>query len=252
MAITVRNLNFSYGRKPFLENIDLQIQKGKFTVLLGRNGSGKSTLFKLLAGILKPGSGEMAMMGTDPARLTLRERAKIIGFLPQHHRPVFPFSVMDVVLTGRAGRILLTPKPEDFDKALDALKTIGILELKDRPFTELSGGEQQMVMIARVIAQNPKIILLDEPTAHLDYVHQASLLKLIKSLTGMGFTILAVLHDPNTAFLYGDDFIFLNHGRVFRLEPGQNPWDRQVLRKIYGINLETVPFRKRALVVPDE
>jgi len=252
MAITVSNLNFQYNKTPLLNDIDFHIRKGCFTVLLGRNGSGKSTLFKILAGILKPGSGQISMLGKNAANLPLKERAKIMGFLPQHHRPVFPFSVMDVVLTGRAGHISLIPKAEDRTKALEALETIGILDLKNRPLTELSGGEQQMVMIARVLAQDPDIILLDEPTAHLDYVHQARLLKLIKRLTSMGFTILSVLHDPNTAFLYGDDFIFLNNGRIFRPKAGQKPWDCEVLEKVYGVRMETIPFRQRALVVPNE
>ncbi|HAO21644.1 MAG: iron ABC transporter [Desulfobacteraceae bacterium IS3] len=250
MAIRVENLCFSYGELPILKNITLDISQGKFTVILGRNGSGKSTLLRLIAGLSEPDTGKITILGRDMQKLSLRERAKLIGFLPQQHRPVFPFSVEDMVLTGRASYISLMPKKQDKDKTAEALERVGIIHLKDRAFTELSGGEQQLVMVARVLAQNPEIILLDEPTSHLDLCYQSRLLSLIRELVNQGLTIIAVLHDPNIAFLYGDEFIFLKNGAIQPLENSQKPWDMQVLRHIYDTDFQSVAYGDKNLVIP--
>jgi iron complex transport system ATP-binding protein len=249
-AIEVEGLSFSYEERPILEDVSFQVREGEFTVLLGRNGSGKSTLLRILAGMLHLKQGKVAVMGRDLRRLSAGERAHIIGFLPQHHRPVFPFAVEDVVLTGRASYVTLAPKKEDEEKASRAIERVGMAHLKGRPFTELSGGEQQMVMIARVLAQEPEIIMLDEPTSHLDFINQAKLLGLVRELVDGEMTVLAVLHDPNSAFLYGDHFIFLKDGHIHELEEGENPWDRQVLERIYEEEIDTVPYGERAIVVP--
>ena len=249
-AIQVRDLSFSYGDRPILSDVNFDVPEGKFTVLLGKNGSGKSTLFRILTGLLEFRNGSVAAMGQDVTRLSSSQRARIIGYLPQQHRPVFPFAVLDVVLTGRASYVTLIPKKEDEEKAIWALDRVGILYLKDRPFTELSGGEQQMVRIARVLAQDPQIILLDEPTSHLDFFNQSKLLSLVREIVDTGFTVLAVLHDPNSAFLYGDHFVFLKDGQIESLSASQNPWDKAVLERIYDAELNTVPYGERAIIVP--
>lgn len=195
--------------------------------------------------------GKIQLMGQDIKKCSLSQRAKLIGFLAQKHRPVFPFSVEDVVLTGRASYINLTPGKKDQEHTLSALESVGIIHLKDRAYTELSGGEQQLVMIARVLAQTPKVILLDEPTTHLDFCNQARVLKLLKDLVKKGMTIVAVLHDPNIAFLYGDAFVFLKDRRIVRPEDGINPWDSAFLKSIYQSNLQSVPYLDRALIVPE-
>ena len=176
-AITVEKLSFAYEERPILDEISLEIPSGQFTVLLGKNGSGKSTLMRILGGMLEFERGEVRIMGEELRSFSTRGRAKVLGYLPQHHRPVFPFAVEDVVLTGRASYVSYAPRQEDLDIAVEALRRIGILHLRERPYTELSGGEQQMVRIARVLAQQPRLILLDEPTSHLDFLNQAHLLQ---------------------------------------------------------------------------
>lgn len=250
-AIKIENLFFSYGDFPILKNINLHIYPKKFSIILGKNGCGKSTLFKVLTGINKFKKGHISVLGENIAKLSFRQRAKKIGYLPQQHRPVFPFSVTDVVLTGRASHVALTPKKEDRIKAETAIDRVGIGHLKNRPFTELSGGEQQMAMIARVLAQEPKVILLDEPTSHLDIFNQARILKLARDLVDSGLTVLAILHDPNSAFIYGDEFIFLKDGMVFPLLDHQKPWDREVLNRVYDSSIATVAYGGRALVIPN-
>ncbi len=249
-ALRVERLSFRYGKRLVLDDIHLVMREGTFTVLLGKNGSGKSTLLRVMAGLAQCGSGKIELLGKDLRSLSASSRARILGFLPQQHRPVFPFSVEDVVLTGRACHVTLIPGKKDREKAFEAMDRVGIMHLAGRSFTELSGGEQQMVMIARVLAQEPRIILLDEPTAHLDFVNQARLLDLIRELVDSGLTVAAVLHDPNLAFLYGDEFVFLKNGRLQSVSSSQKPWDGSLLNAVYEMDVHTVPYGKRALVIP--
>ena len=250
MAIRVQNVSFTYDGLAVLKDVSLQVPAGAFTVLLGKNGSGKSTLLKMMAGLLHYKTGTIEILGKGLNRLALSERGKLIGYLPQFHTPVFPFTVREVVLTGRAAYVFSQPSNRDREKAEQAIAEVGIEELRDRPYTELSGGERQLVMIARVMAQEPKVILLDEPLSHLDLANQARFLGLVKKLTASGLTVLAVLHDPNLAFLSGDHFVFLKDGRVLETPEGECPWEAGLLSKVYGTPIETIPFRDRALVVP--
>lgn len=250
-AVRLQHVSFRYGDTQVLENVTLEIPARAFTILLGRNGSGKSTLVRIMAGVSAAAGGTVSYFGEDGMRMSAEQRAAIVGFLPQQHRSVFPFTVEDVVLTGRAGRASLMPRAGDREKALEALHRVGIAALQKRAYTELSGGEQQLVMIARVLAQEPNIVILDEPTSHLDFSHQARLLALLRTLVSAGLTVVAVLHDPNLAFLNGDHFIFLKRGRIQPLEPGRNPWDTDFLESLYGVRLTSIPFRCRAIVIPD-
>ena len=249
MAIRIQNVSFAYDGRAVLQDISLRVSARAFTVLLGKNGSGKSTLLKIMAGLLPFKTGTIEILGKDLNRLTLSERGKLIGYLPQFHNPVFPFTVMDVVLTGRASYVFSQPGKGDRDKADQAIAEVGVEPLRDRPYTELSGGERQLVMIARVLAQEPQVILLDEPVSHLDLANQARFLNLVKELTSRGLTVLAVLHDPNLAFLSGDHFVFLKDGEVRETAEGEHPWEAGLLSEVYGTPIETLPFRDRSLVV---
>jgi iron complex transport system ATP-binding protein len=243
-------LSFSYGSRRVLDEVTIAVEQREFTIILGKNGSGKSTLLRIMAGLLKPEGGTLQVMGRNLEDLSLSERAKVIGYLPQFHRPLFPFSVEDVVLTGRASYVSLFPGKEDRRIGLGALDRAGIIHLRSRPFTELSGGEQQLVMIARVLAQGPQIILLDEPTAHLDFLNQTRLLRLVKELVNAELAVVAVLHDPNLAFLYGERFILLKGGQVETFSSSQRPWDTEILKRVYDAELRSIPYGDRALVVP--
>lgn len=243
-------LSFRFGDREVLKAVSFEIPRGQFTIVLGRNGSGKSTLLKIMAGLLKPAGGTLRVMGRNLAELSLGERARIIGYLPQFHRPVFPFAVEDVVLTGRASHVRLLPGATDRDIARQALEKAGISHLRSRPFTELSGGEQQLVMIARVLAQEPQLILLDEPTTHLDFLNQARLLRLINAFVDSGLAVVAVLHDPNLAFLYGDRFLFLRSGEAEARDSSEKPWNSDILRRVYDAEVSSIPYQDRALIIP--
>jgi iron complex transport system ATP-binding protein len=236
MGVIIRDLWFSYPGKPVLQEVNLDIREGVFTVILGKNGSGKSTLLKLIAGMLTPERGRIEVMGKNVEKLSMGERAKLTGYLSQFHQPVFPFSAEEVVLTGRASYVFSLPKPKDRDIASEAIRKVGIEELRERPYTELSGGERQLVMIARVLAQEPKVILLDEPTAHLDLRHQIALTALMRSLCReRNVTAIAVTHDINLASLFCDRLMFFDGGKVRALGPPREVVNETVLREVYGV-----------------
>lgn len=250
MALSVTNLCFSYGAAPVLSDVSFRAPAAGLTVILGRNGCGKSTLLRALAGITPLGQGVVTVDGHDLALLSGAERAALVGYLPQFHQTVFPFSVEDVVLTGRAAFVFSTPSRGDREKARRAIADVGIEHLARRPYTELSGGERQMVMIARVLAQNPKVILLDEPASHLDLANQHRLFAVIRRITAAGTAVVAVLHDPNMAFLNAERVIFLKGGRIADPPGGCPPWDPSFIGEIYGVPLRTFFHGERALVMP--
>jgi iron complex transport system ATP-binding protein len=249
-AISINNLSFSYNENVVLQDTSIDIEASRFTVILGKNGSGKSTLLRIIAGLLPCKKGEILINGNDLRHLNLKNRARMFGFLGQKHKAVFPFTVEQVVLTGRSGYINFVPKTKDVDISMEAIQRTGILHLKDHIYTELSGGEQQLVMIARVLAQEPKILLLDEPTTHLDFSNQIKLMTLLRELTANNLTVVAVLHDPNIAFLYGNDFIFVRNGKLIRPKEPTNPWDAGFLETIYENKLQSIPYAGKALIVP--
>jgi iron complex transport system ATP-binding protein len=249
-AISASDLSFAYSDSVILKDVEIEIESGKLTFILGQNGSGKSTFLKILAGLLPVQKGSIKISGKESTKLSFSERSKMTGFLNQSHKAVFPFSVSDVVLTGRAGFINYIPKKTDIEAAGQAMETAGILHLKNRNYAELSGGERQLVMIARLLAQDPKILLLDEPTTHLDFTNQSHLIKLLKKLVKEGLTIVAVIHDPNLAFLFGDDFLFVKEKKVIRSGENASAWDIDFLKTIYHGNIQSIPYNGRALLVP--
>jgi iron complex transport system ATP-binding protein len=250
MALMVEDLTFSYEGRSVLRDISLRAPEGKFTVILGKNGSGKSTLLKCMAGMMAPQKGRIMVFGKDLSRLSLSERAKLIGYLPQFHHPVFSFTVEEVVLTGRASYVFFTPGQKDKDKVGEAIKRVGLEAFRKRPYSELSGGERQLVLIARLLAQEPRIVVLDEPLSHLDFPNQIKFLNLIKEFTLSDLTVIAVLHDLNSAFLHGDHFVFLKDGRIRTAGPDERPWGQTILTQVYDTPVETIPFGERSLVIP--
>jgi iron complex transport system ATP-binding protein len=248
--LMVNHLSFAYREKQVLQDISFSAPEGGLTVILGRNGCGKSTLFKVMAGILPIQGGNVQVAGHDLATLSGSARAGRIGYLPQFHQTVFPFAVEDVVLTGRAAYVFSTPSGDDREKARLSLQAVGIEELAKRPYTELSGGERQMVMIARVLAQAPRVILLDEPASHLDLANQQRLFEILRQITADGVTVVAVLHDPNMAFQNADQVIFLKQGRIATPPDGCQPWDAAFIRDIYGIATTALPYQDKAFVIP--
>lgn len=207
MLYEIQDLSFSYGKKGSLvfEHLNLQLEKGELLTLLGHNGCGKSTLFSCMLGLLRPISGRILLEGSDLNRLSARQIAAKVGYVPQNHTPTFAYSVFEFVLMGLASGIGLFSHPGEKERELawEAIRQMGLSELADRPYTELSGGERQLATIARAIAAKPSVILFDEPCAHLDLGKQERVLSVIKELSGQGYSVLITTHDPNHAFLLG-------------------------------------------------
>lgn len=248
-AVEITNLSFGYHQHPILSNVNVDFYHNQFTVILGRNGSGKSTLLRLMAGLLPHCQGEIKINGVAIQKSFNAVKEAKVGFLAQKHKVVFPFTVEEVVLTGRAAFINWLPGKEDRKITLDSLARIGIMHLKNRIYTELSGGEQQLVMIARLLAGQPEILLLDEPISHLDYNNQIHFIHLIKELVKEGLTIIAILHDPNLAFLAGNRFVFI-HNQMVQSHDGHEPWTAPLVKEIFHDNLTFIPHGDKVVFIP--
>jgi len=217
IGLQIRQVSFSYLDGLVLHNIDLSIKAGEMVGLLGPNGSGKTTLIKLASGILKPGQGEIRLDGSDLSQLRRKVIARSVAVVPQQFHIPFAFTVGEVAMLGRIPFIRALAGETEIDRQAvnTALELVGISELEQRRFDELSGGERQKVILAMALAQQPRLLLLDEPTVHLDITHQIEILELLRNLNvEQGITVMAAMHDLNLASLYFDRLILLEEGRV--------------------------------------
>jgi len=216
--LDINRVDFSYFNGLVLEDINLSVKAGEMVGLLGPNGSGKTTLIKLASGILKPARGEVSLDGNCIRDLSRRFIASKVAVVPQQFHIPFAFTASEVVMLGRTPFFkALSDESEDDRRVVDnSLELAGIYELAERRFDELSGGERQKVILAMALAQQPRLLLLDEPTVHLDIAHQMEMLELVRELnTGRGLTVVAAMHDLNLAALYFDRLILLKEGRVW-------------------------------------
>ncbi len=217
MSITCKDLHFNYNGKPVLTAVGLAVREGEFCVLLGRNGSGKTTLIYCLAGLLNPFRGSVTIDGIDLSLATRGDIARRVGLVPQEHVDIFPFRVLDVVVMGRTARFGFAQRPgqEDYQEALRILSELNALDLVERNFNRISGGERRIALLARAMLQAESTLLLDEPTNHLDLNNQYRLLTKIKKLCReKGICVVASLHDPNLAARFADTVTMLQNGQV--------------------------------------
>lgn len=248
-AIQLQNLDFSYGTRKILHAVNASFYKQRFSVLLGTNGSGKSTLFQSIGGILTGYGGRVLINGHDVKQLKTKTKAGLIGFLPQFYQTAFPFTVEDILLTGRAAFSGFQPTTGDKKKVVEVLEELEITSLYKKRFTELSGGEQQMVMIGRLLMQNPEIIVLDEPTNHLDVYYQNFLMEKLRQLINKGHTVIAVMHNPTLAYLFADDFYFL-HQNVIMAAENMSAIDLEMLKNVYRTNFVNFEHKNLKIVLP--
>jgi iron complex transport system ATP-binding protein len=235
--IEVGSICFRYHQDWVLQDISFQVRGGEFVGLIGPNGSGKTTLLKILYRLLTPQRGEVHFGHLSLRRMSRREIAKKIAVVAQETYPAFPFRVIELVLMGRSPYLghLMFESQRDLEVARKAMEWTDILPLADRSIDELSGGERKRVFIARALAQEPEVILLDEPTANLDIHHQAEFLDLILSLNReKGLTILMASHDLNLASEYCDRLIFLQNGKIYKTGSPEEVMTRENIEKVYG------------------
>lgn len=199
----LENVTCGYKDVTVLSDVSFSIGAGEALCLLGPNGVGKTTLFRSMLGFLKPFGGRITLDGEDISSWSSRTLAKKIGYVPQNHTPPFAYPVVDVVTMGRLSRIspISSPSSQDTDKAYECLERLGIGHLADKLYTQVSGGERQMVLIARALAQEPEVLVMDEPTASLDYGNQVKVLRQISHLVKEGISVIMTTHFPDHAFL---------------------------------------------------
>ena len=219
MNLTISELSYAYSGRTVLDHVSFETRGGEVCALLGANGAGKSTLVRCVNGLLKPQFGSVLWNGQETGRLTIRQRARIYGYVPQSLPAGNGLSVMETVLSGRLAHMGAGTSAEDLDKATQVLEEFHLRELAFRPFHQLSGGERQRVLIARAMAQEPEVLLLDEPTSNLDLRYQYEVMELLRFVSRVkGIAVVAVIHDLNLALDYVDRAVLL-HGPVVLSPP---------------------------------
>lgn len=244
MTLAARDLAFRWpGGEDVLRGVDLEVRSGALCCVLGPNGSGKTTLLRCLLGHLAPSGGEVLLDGRSVMAWRPADRARRVAYVPQFPTSAFGFTVEELVLAGRYARLgpLGLAGPPDREKVEQALDRTGTLHLRHRGLDEISGGEAQRVMVARALAQEPEVLLLDEPTSHLDLHHQLAVYGLLAEVAAEGMAVLAVSHDLNVAARFAGRLVLLREGRVVADGPPAAVLAPGVLEATFGVRVELVP-----------
>lgn len=250
-SIHIKNLSFAYGKEGILDDVNMSFSQGKLSVILGRNGSGKSTLFNIIAGLEKKYDGSVLIGDTERRDWKIGQSNSLkMGFLNQFHQTTFPFKVVDVILTGRASFSRFSPSKEDFDSVELILDKFNLSHLKDKAYTSLSGGERQLILLCRVLVQQPDLLLLDEPTNHLDLKYQIAVLQTAKELVKDGTTVLCIMHDPNMAYLFADQFYLMKDRALVDLNDMNREEVQELLEQTYQLPLISLENQGKWMFVP--
>ncbi len=238
MEISLKHLSFYYPDQPIFEDFSFSLSKGDFIGVLGPNGCGKTTLLRLMAGILKPHSGEVNLLGEPIQSFSPKERAKRVAMVPQEFDILFPFSALEVVLMGRWPYLkpFAWETAEDIRLAKEAMLATDCLQFADRSIVSLSGGEKERVLMARALAQGSKILLLDEPTTHLDLKHQIEMRDLLVRLNReQKVTLVVVLHDLQFAARACQKILLMQRGKIFKFGPPEEVMKKEFLGEVFGL-----------------
>lgn len=244
MILQVTDAAFSYdGRRFIFEGVSFSLEQGECLCILGPNGTGKSTLIKCLLNLLPLAQGSVRLGREEIADLSRAEIARKIAYVPQSHQIVFPFTVGELVLMGRTPHLpaFAGPGKSDSTVALEAMETVGIAHLADRPVSDISGGELQLALIARAVAQHPKVLVLDEPTSHLDFGNQIRVLQLIDRLAKGGIGVVMTSHFPDHSFVIRQTVAIMKGGNFIAVGPPEEVLTPKNLREAYGIDV-AVPY----------
>ena len=239
MKLEARHLDFGYPGHRVGSDVTLALGAGEVLCLLGPNGSGKTTLFKTLLGLLPAQGGEVAMDGADIKARAREEVARLVSYVPQAHAAFFPFTVREVVLMGRTAHmgVFSSPSRRDREIADAAMERMRLAALADSVYTRISGGERQLTLVARALAQEARIVVMDEPTANLDFGNQVRVLEHIQSLAQSDIGVLLSTHDPDQAFLCADRVAMLHQGRLAHLGTPDEVITSVSLNQIYGVDV---------------
>ena len=251
MSLKTQNLCFAYGTHQVLKGVSFDAEPGQFISVLGPNGVGKSTLFRCMLGLLQPTGGSVTADGRNIADMTAAELSRTMAYIPQSHNHVFNFSVFDMVLMGTTAQLgrFATPGRQQEGLADAALERMGIQHLRDRGFSRISGGERQLVLLARAIAQQAKILVMDEPSANLDFGNKLRVMKTVKGLTADGYTIIQSTHDPDQAYLYSDRILAMHGGQVLAFGAPADVMTNELISRLYNVDVEVCSMQNDAVRV---
>lgn len=242
MVLTVNNLKGGYGDKAVLKGISFSAGQGDMVYVLGANGSGKTTLFNIIVGYQQKRTGDIKVDDKDISVLPVSELAKLIAYIPQQHFPIFNYTVKDVVVMGRASHLSRfgTPQKQDYDIVYNALDMLGIREMADREYMEISGGERQLVLIARAICQQAKIIVMDEPLQSLDFVNQAMVTRTLQTLSAQGYTIIMSTHSAINNYSKNAKVLLMGKDGTSTFGNIEDVISRNCIQKAFGIPMQTI------------
>jgi iron complex transport system ATP-binding protein len=240
MNIDVCNLGFHYGQREVLKNISFSAHEGELISILGPNGAGKSTLFKCILGLLKGFTGSVSLGGENVKNMPARRLAQLVAYIPQSHHPAFNYSVLDIVLMGTAHQThaFSPPGKKETAVAFEALEQVGMAEMAQRCFLKLSGGEQQLVMIARALAQQTTVLMMDEPTSNLDFGNQIRVMQNIRRLVDHGYTVLMSCHNPQHSLHFSDRILMLCDHEIIAQGLPREVINESLLKRVYGVDVK--------------
>lgn len=251
--VSLSDLTYRYNgsKQLILKNLSLDIPTGTTTAILGPNGSGKTTLLRLLVGVLRPQEGEIRFAGRPQGSYSRREMSQLVGLVPQDEHIPFDFSILEYVLLGRAPYLgaLAMPAEADYQVVREVLHTTGLGGLQDRPLPKLSGGERQLAVVARALAQQPRILLMDEPAAHLDLSNQGRLLSIMRKLVAEGTTLILTTHDPNLAAAVAGYAVLMRGGRILDAGPAESILTTEKLSATYCVPVQVFQVDGRRIIL---
>lgn len=258
MTLDISHVSFAYSKtsRQVLNDISFSVGEGDLLAVLGPNGVGKSTMFRCILGFLPHYQGTIHLNGRDIRTLEHREIAKHIAYIPQSTYPVFNYTVLDVVLMGLTNQVnlLAAPNQQHIREAYAAMESLGIAHLRDAGYGEISGGERQLALIARALVQKAKILIMDEPTANLDYGNQFRVMCRISDLAKEGYSIILSTHNPDHAFLYANRTLMIYGGRVIADGAPEEVLDAALIKEVYGVDVHVEDYsygsRRHKLCIP--
>ncbi len=250
MELEVKNLKFSYDEDPVLKDLNFSLSgEHHLNAVLGPNGSGKSTLLKCINGILSPDSGEVRLGSTELTSLTTAKLSRLIAYVPQKERLNFPAPVFDMVMMGRKPHAGFRPSEEDKKRTAKVIKDMKLEEIAFRNFNCLSGGQQQKVLIARALVQDPELMLLDEPTSSLDLKHQLEVMEIVSNKLSGGIPALVAMHDLKLAGRFCQEFVIMNEGEIYA-KGGQEVINSRSISEVYGVEAEVEISKSGPVIHP--
>lgn len=246
MELTIKKLEFAYHCFPVLKGVDFSLNKGELVCVLGKNGAGKSTLFRCILGLLKGYQGEILIDGMERRHFSEKKLAKKVAYIPQNHDTTFSFSVLDMVMMGTTASLhqFAGPGKREKVKAESALRLLDILHLKERSYGHISGGEQQLVLIARAIAQDAKILIMDEPCSSLDYGNQIRVMSTLRTLAERGYLIVQSTHNPEHVFCFAHKVMVMMDGKIKSFGNPEEVMTKELLEDLYDVSIDIYEDKK--------